>query len=230
LETSLHRALKERYGLATGGRIEVNLHGFRVDALAGDGTVVEIQSGALGPLRRKLTALLDRSRVCVVKPVVIGRRIVRRTRLHGRDLGARCSPKRGAMIDLFDDLVGLAALFPHPHLRLDVLAVEIDEVRLKRKKWPGYVVGDRLLRNVVDRVSMSDPADLWRLLPESLGQAPFSTREVAACLARPIEFAQRVAYCLRLSGAVETIGKAGNRRLYIRSDRGSDRGMPHECA
>ena len=58
METSLHRQLKEQYGPAAGGRLEVVLEGFRIDAVAADGDLVEVQSGPLGPLRAKLGRLL----------------------------------------------------------------------------------------------------------------------------------------------------------------------------
>jgi hypothetical protein len=216
VESSLHRELKERYGPGAGGRLEVSLGGFRVDAVAGDGELVEVQSGALGPLRSKLARLLPGARVRVVKPVVVARRVVRRARRDGPDLSARFSPKRGAVVDVFDDLVGLVQVFPHPNLRVDVLGVEVDEVRLARRRWPGYEVADRALRGVVARVPLRAAADLWGLLPPGLGDAPFTTRELAECLGRPAAFAQRVAYCLRLSGAAEAVGKVGNRRVYER--------------
>ena len=60
-------------------------------------------------------------------------------------------------------------------------------------------------------------ADLWALLPEGLGDAPFTTRELAARLDRPDPFAQRVTYCLRLSGAAETVGTLRRRRVYVRA-------------
>ena len=57
METSLHRELKARYGPGTGGRQEVAIGGFRVDAVAGDGVLVEVQSASLGPLRGKARAV-----------------------------------------------------------------------------------------------------------------------------------------------------------------------------
>src|SRR4029078_10540981 len=104
METSLHRALKEQYGNASGGRCEVFLEGFRIDAVEPTGQLVEIQSGALGPLRAKLARLLPDHRFRIVKPVVLERRVVKRSRLGGADLSVRRSPKRGAIIDLFEDL------------------------------------------------------------------------------------------------------------------------------
>ena len=40
--------------------------------------------------------------------------------------------------------------------------------------------------------------------------------ELAQTLDRPLAFAQRVAYCLRLTGAARVVGKQGNRLIYIR--------------
>src|SRR3954447_4841848 len=147
---SLHRQLKERFGPGAGGRSEVVLEGFRIDAVAADGTLVEVQSRALGALRAKLRRLLPDYRVRVVKPVVLARRVVRRGRPDGPDLSARLSPKRGSLLDVFDDLTGLSGVFPHPNLTVEVLGVEVDEVRVTRRRRPGYRVADRALREVVE--------------------------------------------------------------------------------
>src|SRR5207302_151250 len=117
----------------------------RIDAIAPDGTLIEVQTGALGPLREKLGRLLRARRVRVIKPVVVTRRIVRRDRRDGPDLSARLSPRRGSPADAFDDLVGLARLFPDPNLRIDVVEVAIEEVRIPRRRRPGYAVIDRRL-------------------------------------------------------------------------------------
>ena len=78
METSLHRTLKDQYGFGAGGRSEVGLKGFRIDAVDSAGRLVEVQSGPLGPLRGKLSRLLPEHRVRIVKPVVLERRVVRR--------------------------------------------------------------------------------------------------------------------------------------------------------
>ena len=159
METSLHRALKDQYGDASGGRCEVFLEGFRIDAVESSGQLVEIQSGALGPLRAKLRhGSCPTHRIRVVKPVVVERRVVRRSRLDGSDLSARRSPKRGAMLDLFEDMVGLARIFPHPNLVIEVLAVSIDEIRLPRRRHPGYKMADRRLVEVRGRKLLAQAA------------------------------------------------------------------------
>jgi hypothetical protein len=215
VETSLHRQLKEQYGKSAAGRVEVALEGFRIDAIAADGTLVEVQSGPLGPLQRKLRTLLPVHVVRVIKPVVLRRRLIRRDRSDGADLSARLSPQKGALVDVFDDLVGLARLLSHPNLHVDVLAVDIDEIRLPRRRRPGYRVLDRRLSAVVATVPLRQGQDLWSLLPDAL-PCPFTTRDLAARLDRPLDFAQRVAYCLRWAGAARVVGKQGNRWMYDR--------------
>jgi hypothetical protein len=216
METSLHRALKDQYGSGSGGRSEVTLKGFRIDAVDGAGLLVEIQSGPLGPLRAKLGRLLPEHRVRVVKPVVLERRVVTRARTDGPNLSARRSPKCGAVVDLFEDLVGLARILPDPNLDIEVLPVSIDEIRVSRRHRPGYRIVDRRLVEILGKLSIERPADLWKLLPQSHDWAePFTTADVARRIDRPLWLAQRVAYCLRLSEAAQVVGKRGNHRLYV---------------
>ncbi|MDB5352537.1 MAG: hypothetical protein JWN86_3784 [Planctomycetota bacterium] len=217
METALHRQLKTRFGPDVGGRSEVTLAGFRIDAVDPDGSLVEVQSGALGPLRAKLTRLLLEHRVRVVKPVVVSKRVVRRARRDGPDQSSRMSPKRGAALDVFDDLVGLIRLVPHPNLRIDVMEVSIDEIRVPRRRWPGFAVVDRRLREEIATITIQHPSDLWNLIPAPLPDR-FSTVDLAEAIGRPMALAQKVAYCLRWSGAAEPVGKNGNRIVYERRD------------
>ena len=224
------------------------LRGFALTPLTVAGRLVEIQSGPLGPLRGKLRRLLPEHRIRIVKPVALRRRIVRRSKRDGPDLSARCSPKRGALLDVFDDLMGIVSIFPHSNLEIEILAVTIDEVRVPRRRWPGYSIADRILGTIHGTTRLKRTSDLWKLLtrhsdsscanfqrransPNSsdaaspfrnqisrfTGRDPFTTLELAQAIERPIWFAQRVAYCLRLSGAVRVVGKLGNRRIYVRN-------------
>ena len=62
METSLHRELKDRYGLDR-GRLGARSRsaGFRIDAVDDEGTLIEVQSGPLGSLKSKLRALVARA-------------------------------------------------------------------------------------------------------------------------------------------------------------------------
>ena len=92
MESTLHRQLKQRFGPESGGRAEVQIGQYRVDAIDSEGRLVEIQAGPLGVLKSKLSRLLDEHEVRVIKPVVLSRRIVRRHRADGPDRSARRSP------------------------------------------------------------------------------------------------------------------------------------------
>ena len=222
METALHRQLKDRFGPECGGRSEVTLGGFRIDAVGPDGGLVEVQSGSLGPLRGKLARLLGEHRVRVVKPVVVSRRIVRRARRDGSDLSAREEPEAGGPPRVIDDLIGLARVFPHGNLddRRDGRRDRRDPrpppslARVCDRRSPAS-------RGRPDGLSLRIAADLWRLIPGPVPR-PFTTIDLAVVLDRPMAFAQRVAYCLRMSGAAEVVGKRGNRVVYERSDASCD--------
>jgi hypothetical protein len=220
VESSLHRQLKEQYGPGVGGRAEVGIAGFRIDAIGPEGCLVEIQAGRLGALKTKLGRLLGEDSVLVVKPIVLTRRIVRKAAADGPDLSSRRSPRRGRLLDVFDDLVGLAHVFPHPNLTIEVVGVAIEEVRVENRR--GYRIIDRRLVEVVSSAKIREAVDLWSLLPEGF-DASFTTSDCARQLGRSDAFAQRVTYCLRHAGAIEERGFRERRRIYARPAVG----LPH---
>ena len=66
----------------------------------------------------------------------------------------------------------------------------------------------------VDRcLRLAVPGDLLRLIPREL-PSPFHTADLAAALDVSRGLAQRIAYCLRETGAVSKAGKQGNAWLY----------------
>ena len=87
-EQSLHRALKERYAVA-GSDTERAIDGFVADVVTG-GRIVEIQTGGFGPLKGKLSRLLESYPVTLVHPIARDRYIVKA----GDDPGA--PDRRGA--------------------------------------------------------------------------------------------------------------------------------------
>jgi hypothetical protein len=217
METSLHRSLKDRYASGEVERREVRIAGFRIDAIDEAGRLIEIQSGALGPLCGKLERLLPQHRLRIVKPVVLSRRLFQASAQGGSILSVRRSPKRGSLVDIFDDLMGVVRIFPHTNLDIEILGVTIDEVRIARRRRPGYTVADRRLGEIRETATLARACDLWSLLPAvSDDDQPFTTAELARRIGRPVWFAQRVAYCLRKTGAARVVGKTGNRLIYVK--------------
>ncbi len=215
METSLHRQLKSLY-CADQSQQEVTVAGYRIDGVV-EGTLIEIQCASLGAIRNKIRALLAEHDVLVVKPLAAKKQLVKYTRKGGRAVSRRASPKHESFHDLFLDLVHFVDVFPHPRLTLEVLLTEQEEHRLpalkSRRTRKNYRVQDRCLSDVTDKLVLSDTADLSSLLPRGL-PPQFTTAELAELCEIPRWLAQKMAYCLRQTGAVAQIGKRGNALIY----------------
>jgi hypothetical protein len=217
METSLHQQLKQVYAPA-GARLEVPLGRYRIDVVR-CGELIEIQHGSLAAIRDKVGRLLKDHRVRVVKPIVARKHLVKRAAKGRRIVDRRLSPKRGSVLDLFDDLVYFTRVFPHPNLRLEVPLVEIEEWRYpghgrrRRRRHNDHQVEDQKLLSVGKVYRFHRAGDLLRLLPKSLPK-PFHTGHLADALRVDRWVAQRIAYCLRNVGAAVQTGKQGNALLY----------------
>jgi hypothetical protein len=217
-EGPLHAAVKDLYA-RPGDRAEVPVGGFVIDLVRADGELVEIQTGGFSPLGPKLDALLDTHRMRVVHPVPGVRRILRVDE-HGEVLSVRRSPRRGAVLDVFDRLVSFPSLLAHPNFTLEVVLCEEDHVRGpqagrsrsgRRRRDPGQ----RRLTGILEQVELAGPDDAAALLPAALrDSAGFTTRELGAALGCPLVLAQRVAYCLRALDVLADAGKRGRAPLH----------------
>lgn len=218
MESTLHRQLKLLYG-GSPEDLEVQVDGYRIDAVV-NGRLFEIQQASLSSLRDKVRALLQRHRVVVVKPLVSRKYLIRRERSGGEIVSARFSPTRETVLNVFQELVHFIRVFPHPRLTLEVLLTEQEEHRVtrprRRRRGPDFRVEDRLLRSVVSRKTLRTVADLRKLLPADL-PPQFTTGDLASKAGIPRWLAQKMAYCLRVTGAITTLGKQGNSVLYGRT-------------
>jgi hypothetical protein len=217
METSLHQQLKALYA-GDAGQTEVRLGKYRIDAVVA-GELVEIQHGGLGAIRDKVRTLLADHSVRVVKPIVAGKVLVKRKKAGGAIVSRRRSPKRGTLLDIFDDLVHFTGVFPHRRLTLEVLLVDVEEYRYpghgRRRRWRrnDHQREDQHLVEVHATHTFRTSGDLWRLAPQGLPR-PFHTGHLAAALGIDRWIAQRMAYCFREMAAVRQVGKHGNALLY----------------
>ncbi|MEX2287533.1 MAG: hypothetical protein WD648_10625 [Planctomycetaceae bacterium] len=215
METTLHRQLKALYS-GDDSLQEVALRGYRIDAVVAD-RLVEIQYGSLGAIRDKVRALLADHDVLVVKPLAARKYLVKLARRGGRIVSGRYSPTRETFHHVFDDLVHFTGVFGHPRLTLEVVLTEQEEHRVAahkpRRRSKGYRVEDRLLRHIEGRMQLRSIDDLLALLPGGLPPA-FSTGDIAKAADIPRWLAQKMAYCLRETGAIEIVGKKSNALLY----------------
>lgn len=217
METSLHRDLKQHYADGD-ARFEVPLGDYRIDVIS-ESQLVEIQHGSLAAIRDKIRVLLEDHDVTVVKPIVVRKTLVKQESKGGLVTGRRLSPKRGKLLDLFDEMVYFTRVFPHRRLTLDVVLVDVEEWRYpghgRRRRWRknDHQVEDQKLVAVHKVHRLKTAADLWRMIDCSLPPI-FHTGHLAESLSVDRWIAQRIAYCLRKIGTVRQVGKQGNARLY----------------
>lgn len=206
-ETSLHAALKTWYG-RSGDRFEVAVDGFVIDIVRDD-LLIEIQTRHLYAMKRKLKRLLPEHRVHLIHPIPREKWIVRQSE-SGEPLGRRKSPKRGSVHDLFTELVRMPQFIADPHLTLEIVLTQQEEVwcddgqgSWRRKRWS---VADHRLLAVLEQVRFTRPTDFLALLPADLPR-PFTNRQLAESLACRINLAQKMTYTLRHMDVLETVGK-----------------------
>ena len=106
-----------------------------------------------------------------------------------------------------------------------MILVDIEESRYpghgRRRRWrrDDYQIEDQRLLSINDCLTLRKASDLRDLLPVEF-PASFHTGHVAAALAVERWVAQRIAYCLRETGATQVVGKWRGALVYQWSERG----------
>lgn len=219
METSLHQQLKQCYA-ADAASTEVTIGSYRIDAIR-DHELIEIQCASLGAIRRKCTDLLRQHTLRVVKPVISRTRIVKLKKAGGTVVSRRMSPSRGSGLDAFEELIYFTRVFPHPNLIIEIAMVNVEQVRVpakRRRRWhQDYRVQDTRLEEITEQYELRCPTDLLKLVGWPSDDAPLNTLELAETLERPRWFAQKVAYVLHHTGAIEAVSRNRTGVVYCRA-------------
>jgi len=216
-EKPLHEALKHWYA-RHGDTIEASIDGFIVDIVR-DSLLIEIQTRNFAAIRRKLTKLSVNHPVRLVYPIPSEKWITRLADDGESIISHRRSPKRGAFVDVFNELVYLPGLLQNPNFSIELLLIREEEVRrydgIRGWRRRGWVTQERRLLKVVGRQMLETPADMYVFIPSTL-EEPFTVTDLAASVAITRRLAQKMVYCLRLMGCIAPAGKRGHSVLYIR--------------
>ncbi len=220
METSLHQQLKRCYAEGDGDT-EVVMGRYRIDAVRGD-ELIEVQCASLSAIRDKCNDLLTRHTLRVVKPVIVRTRIAKAKKLGGPVTSRRLSPKRGSVLDIFDDLIYFIRVFPNPNLTLEVPLVHVEQLRVpakkRRRRWhKDYKVQDVMLESIEGTFELSEPAHLLALIGLADERESFNTLDIAHATDRPRWVAQQIAYVLRKTGAIEVAGRNRSGIVYRRA-------------
>ena len=207
-ERPLHASLKRWYA-EPGDRTEVAVDGYVIDLVRGD-LLIEVQTRGLSSARHKVAALLARGhRLRVIYPIAVDTWIVKFDD-DGGVLSRRRSPRHGIPSDVFAELVSVATLLGDPHLEIDLVLIDMEELRFHAPDGPwrrkGWTVEERRLVEILGTLQLRGVADLAALLPPGLPER-FTTADLASRLGRPRRAAQQMAYCLRLADVIVLVGK-----------------------
>jgi hypothetical protein len=215
-ENPLHASLKQWHA-RPGDLTEADVDGFTVDIVRGD-LLIEIQTGNLSRIKRKLTELLERHPVQLVYPIARDTWIVRESSDGRRIIGRRKSPRHGGIEHLFEEFVSVAHLLAHPNFSLQVLLIQEEQVRRLdgNRNWrrEGWRIHERRLLRVLNQRLFETPQDMLAFIPPRLS-GPFTTADLAESTGHSVWLAQKMAYCLRIMAAVKVAGKRGRFILYL---------------
>ena len=221
METTLHQQLKQSYA-QNDSQTEVTLGAYRIDAVRDD-ELIEIQCASLSAIRAKCQTLLKRHRLRVVKPVVMRTRIAKIKRAGGKITSRRMSPKRGNVLDVFEELIYFTRVFPHKNLTIEIPLVHIEQVRSpargrRRRSWhKNYQVKDTRLEAIESSVEIKEPTDLLDLIELPKDAPSFNTADLANWTNLPRWKTQQIAYVLRKTGAVEVANRNRHGIVYRRA-------------
>lgn len=188
----------------------MRVDGYWIDVVHGD-ELIEIQTGNFTALRSKLSDLLERHPVRVVHPIAFEKWIIRipgdapslaQTK---SPISRRRSPRRGRYEDIFWESVYIAGSLPHPNLRLELLLVQVEEIRRDdgHGSWRrgGVSIIDRRLINVIDQWTLTTVNDWASFLPPGL-PSDFTNLQLGRTLGISPRLASRMTYCLQKIGVI----------------------------
>ena len=214
-EKPLHAALKS-YLAEPGDLIEETIDGYVIDIVQ-NGLLVEIQTGNFSSIKRKLLDLSDNHQIKLVYPITYEKWIIKLPENGDGQLQRRKSPKRGRFVDVFNGLVSFPQLVKSKNFSLEILMIQEEEIRryVGERLWRnrGWVVEERRLLAVIDKLEIDSPENVLNLIPSDLPD-PFTTLELARSMDIPRWLAQKTAYCLNQIGLSKFIGRRGRSKLY----------------
>jgi hypothetical protein len=209
-QTHLHEQLKWLYSDGGTFPTEVRIGGWYADVQRGP-LLVEIQTTAFSSLKSKLQQLLPEVPIRLVTTIPAKKILVQHDRTGRRVICRRLSPRRGRLVEVFNELVFLSGLAAHPHFSLEVLLTEEEEHRRNDgqgawRRSNRQSIQDRVLLKIQQRELFQAPCDFLRMLPANL-PAVFDSHLLARELNIPPYLARRMTYFLRTVGLLLVLSR-----------------------
>lgn len=218
-ESSLHAELKHRYA-KPGDDFEAPIDRFVADIARGldgpDPELIEIQTSSFAAMGTKLDHLLPRFRITIVHPIAV------RTRLDRPGRKRRLSPKKGALQQLFAELVSMPTLLDHPNLSIETVLIDVVKVQdvdpTARRGRGGFRTVDRRIETIHSTHRFTSMDDVYHAFVPLGLPSRFTTADLAtaAGVSRPV--AQQMAYCFKHSRHISETDRTREGVVYRRSN------------
>lgn len=181
--------------------------------------IIEIQTRQFNTLRSKLEAFLPVVPVTIVYPMASRKWLVWLDPLTGEATKRRLSPKKGNPIEVVLELYKINAFLDHPHLRITVVLLEMEEQRWlsgwSDDKKKGSRRHERIPLKMDGMVMLSQPSDYLQLLPSDLSEA-FTSVQLAKHAKISLRTAQTALRILERLNQIVSIGKDGRHKKFTR--------------
>lgn len=218
-EKTLHAVIKRCIEPDTGNH-EVKIGRYVADIVGEDG-IYEVQTGSFTPLRPKLEALLDYTKVTVVYPMAAVKYLSWIDPDTGEVTPPRKSPKRMKPCDAFYELIKIKYTLDNPNFRLKLLMLELHEQRLPEPRHGGHSRGskrvDRIPTKLISEIDLTCPDDYRMFIPDSLPES-FTIDEFSKANGVRYDCGQRGLKILEYLGLVRFQGKRENKKLLVRTE------------
>ena len=214
-ENTLHTDLKWWYS-ESNDQLEQKVGNFVIDIVKDD-LLIEIQISNFSAIKKQLEILLQNHKVKLVHPIIRDKWIVNFDTQLNRVIRRRLSPIHCSYQEIFYELVRIPTIIPHPNFAIELVLVQIEEIRTKNNlgNWrrKGWSIYDRKLIRVLERKQFKKPIDFLNFIPENL-KTPFTNFELAHSLNKPLSLARKMSYCLKNMGMLHVVGKNRNTLVF----------------
>ena len=201
-ESSLHKSLKILYQEIYEGETEVEKDGYIYDIITKNGNVIEIQTKNLSKLLPKiLTTIENGHNIKLVHPVIITNRIELNDE-EGNIISKRKSPKKGHILDIFNELTGIYPVLTNPHFSLEIVEIEMTEERVRTKEpvqskngrrrfRRDWIKNGKRLETILNTRRFSKAEDYLKLLPPL--PKTFCAKDIKKLLSEQKDIPKRIA-------------------------------------
>ncbi len=182
-EKRLHRVLK-RYITEDAECYEVRLGNYVADVVYG-GQIIEIQTGSFRSLRSKIKYYLEQTdfNVCIIKPIIAEKMLIRADKETGEINSVKRSPKREREIEAAAQMFYLSEHVTDNRFEICFAHVRAEEYRFSeavRYRKSGRYDNDLRPVELLDMTFLCGKEDYYRFIPQELFDGEFDAAEYSA--------------------------------------------------